>query len=46
MNDVGPSTAIFFHGGDIGLGAEDGRVALSASFRLFDGGLLLSCSLW
>ena len=45
MKEVGPSTAILFHGGEMGLGVEDSRVAASASFRLLDGGPLSGASL-
>ena len=38
-NDVGPSTAIFLHGGEIGLGpvGVEVRVAESVSFRFLFG---------
>lgn len=41
INDVGPSTPAFFHGGEIGRGVE--RLP-SASFRFFDGGSSLFVS--
>ena len=45
MKDVGPSTATFFQGGEMGLGVEDCRVAESASFRRLGGGPLSWTSL-
>lgn len=41
--EVGPSTAILFHGGDIGRGNVFEVAAVSASFRFFAGGPA-SCS--
>ena len=38
--DVGPSTVIFFHGGDIGRGKVFEVGVVSASFRFFAGGPL------
>ena len=45
-NDVGPSTEIFFHGGETGLDVESREVAESVSFRFLVGGASSSLVSW